>query len=417
MRKILSQLGPGLLFASMSIGTSHLVLSTKAGAQYGWIMIFPILLANVLKYPFFEFGIRYTHTFKKSLLEGYADLGKKYLWAYTLITIVSALTLLAALYIVTAGLLKQLFSWAHFTDTTVALFLFIGISGVLIIGRYKALEGVVKILLALLTVALIITTATVLFKGPIESAPQFKSQSVWSEVGLLFMIGLMGWMPTAVEASSWVSLWRLEKDKKNQKDKNNSADNSLKDTLAEFNLGYLLTAILAVFFLVIGWFTLYGSGIEMSANASIFAEQLIQMFTIHIGDWSYFFIALAAFATMFSTCMTAHDAIARVGLDTIKVLGNETTTKWRYEYFIILLAIINFMVIWLAGGQMGALVALATFVSFVFAPAVGLLNHKVVTQKNMPKDAMAPKWLIFLSYVGMVFLSIFALYYCYEVLL
>jgi len=417
MRKILSQLGPGLLFASMSIGTSHLVLSTKAGAQYGWIMIFPILLANVLKYPFFEFGIRYTHTFKKSLLEGYADLGKKYLWAYTLITIVSALTLLAALYIVTAGLLKQLFSWAHFTDTTVALLLFIGISGVLIIGRYKALEGVVKILLALLTVALIITTATVLLKGPIENAPQFTSQPIWSEVGLLFMIGLMGWMPTAVEASSWVSLWRLEKDKKNQKDKNTSTNNSLKDTLAEFNLGYLLTAVLAIFFLVIGWFTLYGSGIEMSANASVFAEQLIQMFTIHIGDWSYFFIALAAFATMFSTCMTAHDAIARVGLDTIKVLGNNKTTKWRYEHFIILLAIINFMVIWLAGGQMGSLVALATFVSFVFAPAVGLLNHKVVTQKNMPKDAMAPKWLILLSYVGMVFLSLFALYYCYVVLL
>jgi len=417
MRKIISQLGPGLLFASMSIGTSHLVLSTKAGAQYGWIMIFPILLANVLKYPFFEFGIRYTHTFKKSLLEGYADLGKKYLWAYTLITIVSALTLLAALYIVTAGLLKQLFSWAHFTDTTVALLLFIGISGVLIIGRYKALEGVVKILLALLTVALIITTATVLLKGPIENAPQFTSQPIWSEVGLLFMIGLMGWMPTAVEASSWVSLWRLEKDKKNQKDKNTSTNNSLKDTLAEFNLGYLLTAVLAIFFLVIGWFTLYGSGIEMSANASVFAEQLIQMFTIHIGDWSYFFIALAAFATMFSTCMTAHDAIARVGLDTIKVLGNNKTTKWRYEHFIILLAIINFMVIWLAGGQMGSLVALATFVSFVFAPAVGLLNHKVVTQKNMPKDAMAPKWLILLSYVGMVFLSLFALYYCYVVLL
>ena len=321
------------------------------------------------------------------------------------------------MYIVTAGLLKQLFSWAHFTDTTVALFLFIGISGVLIIGRYKALEGVVKILLALLTVALIITTATVLFKGPIESAPQFTSQPIWSEVGLLFMIGLMGWMPTAVEASSWVSLWRLEKDKKNQKDKNTSTDNSLKDTLAEFNLGYLLTAILAVFFLIIGWFTLYGSGIEMSASASIFAEQLIQMFTIHMGDWSYFFIALAAFATMFSTCMTAHDAIARVGLDTIKVLGNNKTTKWRYEHFIILLAIINFMVIWLAGGQMGSLVALATFVSFVFAPAVGLLNHKVVTQKNMPKDAMAPKWLILLSYVGMVFLSLFALYYCYVVLL
>lgn len=413
MRKFLSQLGPGLLFASMSIGTSHLVLSTKAGAQYGWIMIFPILLANLLKYPFFEFGIRYTHTFKKSLLEGYYELGKKYLWGYTFISIVSALTLLAALYIVTAGLLKQLFPWLYFSDTLLALCLFIGISSMLILGRYKALEGIVKVLLALLTLALIITTTTVLFKGPIDQIQSFSPKPITDEIGLLFMIGLMGWMPTAVEASSWVSLWRLEKDKKN------SVNHSLKATLSEFNLGYVLTGILAVFFLIIGWFTLYGSGIEMSPSASSFAEQLINMFTTHIGDWSYPFIALAAFATMFSTCMTAHDAIARVGLDTIKILNakNKTPFIWRYEYLIVLLAVLNFCVIWLAGGHMGTLVAIATFVSFVFAPAVGLLNHKMITRKDMPASAKAPKWLLGLSFAGMIFLSLFAAYYCYVLLL
>jgi len=150
-------------------------------------------------------------------LEGYADMGKKYLWGYTLITIVSAFTLLAALYIVTAGLLKQLFPWLFLSDTVLALYLFIGINIILILGRYKALEGIVKILLALLTVALIITTTTVLFKGPIEQLPNFSPQPLFNEIGLLFMIGLMGWMPTAVEASSWVSLWRLKRIKKTKK--------------------------------------------------------------------------------------------------------------------------------------------------------------------------------------------------------
>ena len=59
-KKLINLLGPGILFASMSIGTSHLVLSTKAGAQYGWVMALPIILANFFKYPFFEFGVRYT---------------------------------------------------------------------------------------------------------------------------------------------------------------------------------------------------------------------------------------------------------------------------------------------------------------------------------------------------------------------
>jgi Mn2+/Fe2+ NRAMP family transporter len=70
LKTILRNLGPGLLFASMAIGTSHLVLSTKAGAQYGWVMVIPIILANILKYPFFEFGVRYTSVTNKTLIEG-----------------------------------------------------------------------------------------------------------------------------------------------------------------------------------------------------------------------------------------------------------------------------------------------------------------------------------------------------------
>src|SRR5680860_1664183 len=81
-KTFLKNLGPGLLFASMAIGTSHLVLSTKAGAQYGWIMVIPIILANVFKYPFFEFGVRYTNVTEKTLIEGYLNRGKGYLWFY-----------------------------------------------------------------------------------------------------------------------------------------------------------------------------------------------------------------------------------------------------------------------------------------------------------------------------------------------
>ena len=50
--------GPGILFASTAIGVSHLVQSTKAGALFGFGLIWAIIAANILKYPFFEFGSR-----------------------------------------------------------------------------------------------------------------------------------------------------------------------------------------------------------------------------------------------------------------------------------------------------------------------------------------------------------------------
>ena len=107
----LKALGPGILFASMAIGTSHLVLSTKAGATYGILMAIPIALANILKYPFFEFGVRYTQSTETSLIEGYSKRGKTYLYLYGLITLVSTFTVLSALYSVTTGLLANLMKW------------------------------------------------------------------------------------------------------------------------------------------------------------------------------------------------------------------------------------------------------------------------------------------------------------------
>ena len=43
----LSKLGPGLLFAGAAIGVSHLVQSTRAGAEYGWGLIWALLLINL----------------------------------------------------------------------------------------------------------------------------------------------------------------------------------------------------------------------------------------------------------------------------------------------------------------------------------------------------------------------------------
>ena len=54
MKIKLSRLGPGLLFAGAAIGVSHLVQSTRAGADFGWGLLWALLLINLFKYPFFN---------------------------------------------------------------------------------------------------------------------------------------------------------------------------------------------------------------------------------------------------------------------------------------------------------------------------------------------------------------------------
>ncbi len=410
-KRLLNNLGPGLLFASMAIGTSHLVLSTKAGAQYGWVMVLPIILANLFKYPFFEFGVRYTNVTNKTLIEGYLNRGKGYLWFYAIITLISTFTILAALYTVTAGLFINLI---HIPDTPislVALGLFAFISLLLIVGRYTFLERSLKLVVTILFVALVITTFLVVLKGQVASVADFKPLPIFNDVGILFLIGLMGWMPTTVEASSWVSLWSVEKWK--TKDKPN-----LQESLQEFNIGYILTSILAIFFLTIGCMTLYGTNTELSDNAVTFADQIIQLFTANIGAWTYIFIAIAAFATMFSTCMTAHDAIARVSLDIIGLLFSKVKAQKKKIYYalgIVVLSLINYIVVSAFSANMGQLVALATFVSFVVAPIIGYMNLKNVMSPELPVEHRPKKGLQLLTYAGIVFLSFFSILYFWMV--
>lgn len=407
--RFFNRLGPGLLFASMAIGTSHLVLSTKAGAMYGMFMALPIILANLLKYPFFEFGVRYTRVKEHSLTEGYAALSKRYLYLYAGVNLVSAFTILAALYSVTAGMtLNVIGAGTGLSMQSMSVLLFLMISALIIIGRYAQLEKALKYLVLILFVALVATVILVLQNGKSPSQPEFTPPNYFDQAGLLFLISLIGWMPTAVEASGWVSLWNLEKLKKHKEIP------SLKETLSEFNLGYFITALLALFFFFIGYMTLYGSGTPLSASGVVFAKELTEIFTTQLGNWAKILISISALAAMLSTCLSAHDALARVIVDLGQRL--EITQKNYFNWAVIGLSITNLSVIIGFTASMGKLVSIATFASFVFAPILGYMNHKLVFSADFPKQAQPSRFMKGLSYLGILFLGSFSIYYLYSLL-
>lgn len=82
----LRSLGPGLLFAGASIGVSHLVQSTRAGADFGFGLLWALVLVNIFKYPFFQYGPRYASATGESLIVGYKKLGNGILFTYFILT-------------------------------------------------------------------------------------------------------------------------------------------------------------------------------------------------------------------------------------------------------------------------------------------------------------------------------------------
>ena len=88
----LKKLGPGLLFAGAAIGVSHLVQSTRAGADFGFGLVWALILVNLFKYPFFQFGPRYAMATGETLLDGYKKLGKGILVTYFVLTFATMFT-------------------------------------------------------------------------------------------------------------------------------------------------------------------------------------------------------------------------------------------------------------------------------------------------------------------------------------
>jgi len=404
-------LGPGILFASAAIGVSHLVQSTRAGANYGYALLWVVLLANVLKYPFFEYGSRYANAKGESIIDGYKRLGNWVLVLFFLATLFSMFFVTAAVGLVTTGFLDNLLGISNlFPEFQLfpVLLLFGTCIGILIFGNFNALNNLIKILGIVLFLSTIIAFLATLFHGPVPKSSTFIPLDPYDQSGILFIVALMGWMPTALDLCSWNSLWTVEKMKSGYQPK-------LKETLFEFNLGYWIAASLSVCFVVLGTYLIYGTDTKMPADSAGFANQVIKLYTATIGEWSYIPIAASAFSVMFGTIITVFDGYARSLKQCISLLffsGNSTIKERNiYVSSVLVLGVGALIIIASFLAHFKALVDFATTISFLIAPFIAIANLRLVSNKYIPKAAVPRKWMLWLSYVGILFLTVFAIGY------
>ena len=402
MKIKLSRLGPGLLFAGAAIGVSHLVQSTRAGADFGWGLLWALLLINLFKYPFFQYGPRYAQATGETLLDGYYKLGKGYLWAYFFVNIATMFTIQSAVTVVTAGLASKLFGITNdIVYWSIMITVFCGL--LLIIGRYQLLDKFIKIIIISLAISSVLAVSIAFVKN--ENS--LSLQQVFPEgTGLLFLIAFLGWMPAPLDISIWHSIWTLEKNKSQQK------KTTLKESLFDFNVGYIATTFLAICFVGLGALVMFDSELEFSSKGGVFAGQLIELYTSNLGEAAYGLIAIAAFSTMLSTTITTLDASPRAMSKTIQLLFNRL--KSSYFLWLLILSIGTIAIFLFLLSEMGKLVQIATVLSFITAPLYAFLNYRLVISKQMPENFRPNKELRILSIIGLLFLSGFTIFYLFS---
>ncbi|MEE4001560.1 Nramp family divalent metal transporter [Tenacibaculum sp. FZY0031] len=400
-KPLLNLLGPGILFAGAAIGVSHLVQSTRAGADFGFGLLWALLLVHIIKYPFFQFGPRYATATGETLLDGYKRLGKGVLISYFILNLATMFTIQAAVTIVTASLASNLFGIS--LDLVAWSVLIMLISIVLLgIGKYKFLDNLMKYIIAILTISTIVAVNIALVKT--DKGFSFQQIVPSGTAQVTFLIAFLGWMPAPLDISIWHSLWSVEKDK------TTFIKIKPKQAIFDFNVGYIGALFLGVCFVMLGALVMYQSGESFSSKGTIFASQLINLYTKNLGEFSSVFIGVAAFTTMFSTTITTLDASPRA-MEKSSFLLFPRTIRLGYWFWLVLLTLGTSVILYYFLSDMVFLVRIATVLSFLTAPFYAILNYILITGKHTPKKYRPNIGLRILSLFGIVFLFGFSIWF------
>ncbi len=399
MKKFINKLGPGLLFAGAAIGVSHLVQSTKAGAEFGFGLTWALILCNFFKYPFFLFGTKYTYAAGETILDGYLKISKIILLIYFGLSLITIFTIQAAVTIVTAGLAIELFGitdninyWAFM----IIIFSYL----ILMIGKYKLLDNLMKFIIMILAISTFIALVSSSLNN--EIIFDFDQIIPKNSEGIIFLAAFMGWMPAPLDISIWQSIWTNEKIKIEKKSNYNTAK-------FDFNVGYIITIFLGLSFLGLGAFVMYGSGDKFSESGAVFASQLINLYTSNLGKGMMIFIAIAAFTTMFSTTITCLDASPRAMSKTVDLLKFKRFND--YNSWITILAIGTIIIFIFFMSEMGTLVKIATVLSFLTAPFYAIINYILMSSSFIPKKYKLSKWMNIYCISGIIFLLFFSIWH------
>ncbi len=401
--------GPGLMWAAAAIGVSHLVQSTRAGAMAGFGLAGVILLALVIKYPFFEYGPRYATATGRSLIEGYRNIGMWALYVYLALSIFTAAVHEAALLLFASFLCQQVLGLA-LPLPVIGAGICIAAAALLRAGHFRGFDVAVKILVAVLAISTLAAAAIALPRADFSTFTLLPPLGVESAVPAAFFLALVGFMPSALETSPMSSLWTLAKDKVSGR------RTSPRSARLDLAIGYAGTGVLAFCFLLLGSVVMHDTDAQFSEQGTAFSAQLIDLYAETLGEWARPIVSIAALATILSTMVVVIDGFPRVIERCFLILKQAPAEPGEsaeplpqegriYWIGLIALAVLSVTVMAAFTGTLTAMLDFATILSFSVTPVLGYLNLRAVTSADVPEHLRPGTLLRLYSWAGLLLLA------------
>jgi len=372
----LKVVGPGIVFASLAIGETHLALLPYVGAVYGFALLWLVVLVHIFYYPNFEYGPRYAAATGKTLVDGYSKTrtGRLLLYVFVLFMFITPPLIMSSLLGLSGSVLYAAIPAVSFRVWCVILFL-VTIS-IVLGGKYKFVERVSKLM-----VLIIVLTALLTFLTSPPAPSDFFSgltPAIPAVAGVMVVIVALLRVPTDPAISVFLSEWAVNKRAEwlEGSSENGKANllQALKKSLFDIRVGMFLSCLVAIIFLSVGATVLKPQGIiPKGIDISL---KLSEIYTQTLGDWIFPVFIVTLFAAFWGGYLAAMDGIKRLFGDLVPRIIKSDDQKTRK-------LTIGYLLLVTIAGLLMATVIQRPMVMVLLAVSMGLINYPLIFGLNI----------------------------------
>lgn len=409
----LAALGPGFLWMVSAAGSGELLFTPRIAAQYGYVLLWALLLAVALKWFINREVGRYTVCTGMPLLEGFKQLPGPRNWAVWLIVIPQVLVGVAAM----AGMASSaataliLVLPGHLNLWTIAAI--VSAMAMVVWGRYARVELVARVIALALALASIIAAVSV---GPDLTAlgagliPSLPDTINYGEV-----LPWLGYMLSGAAGMMWYSYWLRAKGYGAAGRPGNAAPldldrlepetrRRLKGWLKQMTLDTTVAVvgalIVTVAFLILGAELLRPRG--LIPDEEKVAQTLGVLLGGVFGTVGYWFMISGVFFGFWDTVLADQDGHGRLLSNGTRILASAAGMKGRWldeaflktAFVVVLLTVIP-IVLFLMVGQPVTLLKAAGIIEAAHIPVVAWLTL-YLNRRSLP-PGLAPSLPTFLA--------------------
>ncbi|PRB72893.1 Nramp family divalent metal transporter [Arthrobacter sp. MYb213] len=364
-------IGPGLVVAATGVGAADMVATLVAGSQYGYALLWAVILGVILKIVLVEGAGRYTLATGKTIFEGWKTLGKWTTWYFGPYIIIWGFVYGATAMSSAAMPLAALFPAVDLKIWAIVM----GLAGFAMVwfGRYSFFEKVTAVLVGIMFITVVglaiiaVPNFPEMIKGLVPMIPSG---------GVVYTLALAGGVGGTITLAAY-GYWLREKGW--------STPKWMRVMRIDNSMAYVMTGIFVIAMLIVGAEVVQAAGVSLSAGDRGLLD-LGDVLNERYGTFVGTGFLVGFWAASFSSIIGVWNGVSLMFADfwghmRKKPAGHpDTLTGGKYFKFYVLWLTFPPMVLFLLDKPIALILAYGVlgslFMPFLAITLLGLLNGK-----------------------------------------